>query len=290
MFSRVILYGRAHRSNPAVLETLKNIAKILKKENITVGSEADTLSFFPDLTLPLIDRNDMGKPGDLIAVVGGDGSMLSAARLAIKVNVPVVGVNRGRLGFLTDISPDDLENQFHALLNNEFYEEQRFLLSTRIYEDKNIYFEGDALNDVVLMQGDEPHLINFDLYINDLFVCSHRSDGLIIATPTGSTAYSLSAGGPIMQPSLNAIVIVPMMSHRLNSRPIVVSSNDHISLHINEKNEHRPRVSCDGHARQLVKPGQRIAIHKNAQQLRLLHPKNHNYYEVLRKKLGWEHR
>ena len=140
------------------------------------------------------------------------------------------------------------------------------------------------------MQGDEPHLINFDLYINDIFVCSHRSDGLIIATPTGSTAYSLSAGGPIMDPSLNAIVLVPMMSHRLNSRPIVISANDKIALHINEMNEHRPRVSCDGHARQLIKPGQKISIQKNAQLLRLLHPKAHNYYEVLRKKLGWEHR
>ena len=289
MFSRVILYGRAHRANPAVMETLKKIASLLDKKGLDVVSETDTLSFFPQLSVPLLERSDMGKPGDLIVVVGGDGTMLSAARLAIKVNVPVVGVNRGRLGFLTDISPNDLDNQFNALLKNEFYEEQRFLLSTRIFEENHIYFEGDALNDVVLMQGDEPHLIIFDLYINDLFVCSHRSDGLIIATPTGSTAYSLSAGGPIMDPSLNAIVIVHMMSHRLNSRPIVISANDKIVLHINEKNEHRPRVSCDGHARQLIKPGQTISIQKNAQQLRLLHPKTHNYYDVLRKKLGWEH-
>jgi len=290
MFSRVILYGRAHRSNPAVMETLTNICSLLKNMNIEVVSETDTLAFFPTLPVQLLERSEMGKPGDLIIVVGGDGSMLSAARLAIKVNVPVVGVNRGRLGFLTDISPNDLQGQLNALFQNKFVEEQRFLLSARIFENNNIYFEGDALNDVVLMQGDEPHLINFDLFINDEFVCSHRADGLIIATPTGSTAYALSAGGPILEPSLNAIVIVPMMSHRLNSRPIVISGNDKISLHINEMNEHRPRVSCDGHARQLVKPGQTISVHKNAQQLRLLHPKAHNYYEILRKKLGWEHR
>ncbi len=290
MFSRVILYARGHRANPAVMDTLHNIASLLKKLNIQTFADIDTSSFFPQLTLSCLERTDMGKPGDLIVVVGGDGSMLSAARLAIKVNVPVVGVNRGRLGFLTEISPNELEPHFKALLNDEFYEEQRFLLSTQISEGKQVYFEGDALNDVVLMQGDEPHLINFDLYINNDFVCSHRSDGLIIATPTGSTAYSLSAGGPILHPSLNAIVIVPMMSHRLNSRPIVISGNDKIMLHIKELNEHRPRVSCDGHARQLVKPGQKISIQKNAQNLRLLHPRNHDYYEVLRKKLGWEQR
>lgn len=288
MFARAILYARGHRANPAVLETLQNIDEILTRLKVNVFADIDTLSFFPTLTTPSLDRNDMGKPGDLIVVVGGDGSLLSAARLAIKVNVPVVGVNRGRLGFLTDISPDELSTQFQALLDNEFDEERRFLLSTRISEGNQIYFEGDALNDVVLMQGDEPHLINFDLYINENFVCSHRADGLIISTPTGSTAYALSAGGPIMHPSLNAIAIVPMMSHRLNSRPIVISCKDKIDLHINERNEHRPRISCDGHARQLVKPGQNVAIQKNAQQLRLLHPKNHDYYEVLRKKLGWE--
>ena len=288
MFARAILYARGHRANPTVLETLENITQLLKKLSVKVFADIDTLSFFPTLIIPPLDRNDMGQPGDLIVVVGGDGSLLSAARLAIKVNVPVVGVNRGRLGFLTDISPDELTPHFTALLNDEFYEEQRFLLSTRISEDKQVYFEGDALNDVVLMQGDEPHLINFDLYINENFVCSHRADGLIISTPTGSTAYALSAGGPILHPSLKAIVIVPMMSHRLNSRPIVISSDNKITLHIKELNEHRPRISCDGHARQLVKPGQNVSIQKNAQQLRLLHPKAHDYYEVLRKKLGWE--
>ncbi len=290
MFSRIILYGRAHRANIAITETLSNVAKLLKKLKLKVVADQDTLDFFPNLKLPLINRTDMGQVGDIIVVVGGDGSMLSAARLAIKVNVPVVGINRGRLGFLTDISPDDINNQFHALLNGDFVEEHRFLLSARIFKKQQVYFEGDALNDVVLMQGDEPHLINFDLYINKTFVCSHRSDGLIIATPTGSTAYALSAGGPILQPSLNAIVIVPMFSHRLNSRPIVVSGDDLIEIHVKDLNEHSPRVSCDGHARQLVKPSQSISIQKNAQKLRLLHPKTHDYYEVLRKKLGWEHR
>lgn len=289
MFSRAILYGRGHRANPAITETLNTIANFFKKQKIEVFADQDPLTFFPKLKIPLLDRAEMGQPGDIIVVVGGDGSLLSAARLAIKVNVPVVGINRGKLGFLTDISPDDIQQQFKSLLNGEFYEEHRFLLSALIYEDKNLYFQGDALNDVVLMQGDEPHLINFDLFLNNTFVCSHRSDGIIISTPTGSTAYALSAGGPILQPNLNAMVIVPMFSHRLNSRPIVISGDDQIELYIKEINEHSPRVSCDGHARQLIKPGQRVSIQKNAQKLRLLHPKSYDYYEVLRKKLHWEH-
>lgn len=288
MFSRIILYGRAHRANPAVYETLCNIYNLLKKLKIKTYIDQDPLTFFPKLKIPLLPRSDMGKPGDLIVVVGGDGSLLSAARLAIKVNVPVVGVNRGRLGFLTDISPDELDKQFNSLLAGNFWEEHRFLLTATIYEGKNIYFQGDALNDVVLTQGSETHLINFDLFINQDFVCSYRSDGLIVSTPTGSTAYALSAGGPILNPSLNAIALVPMFSHRLNSRPIVISGDDHIEIHISSLNEQSPRISCDGHERQLVRPNQNISIDKNAQKLRLLHPKDHNYYEVLRKKLHWE--
>lgn len=236
----------------------------------------------------MLDREKMGQAGDLIVVVGGDGSLLSGARMAIKVNVPVVGINRGHLGFLTDIHPDDIESAFDKLLTGNYVEERRFLLHAQIYDEKTTYFQGDALNDVVLMQGDESHLIAFDLYINKIFVCSHRADGLIIATPTGSTAYALSAGGPILNPELDAIAIVPMLSHRLSSRPIVVSSDSQIELHIHKKNEHTPKVSCDGHKRQLVKPGQTVYIEKNAQQLRLWHPDNYHYYDVLRAKLGWE--
>lgn len=289
MFSRIILYGRGHRANSNILETLNSVSKILKKKKIDIYADSDALSFFPDLNVPLLERSEMGAPGDLILVVGGDGSLLSAARLAIKVNVPVIGVNRGRLGFLTDISPSNLEQELSSLLEGNFYEEHRFLLTARIIEEQNIFFQGDALNDVVLMQGDEPHLIKFDLYINQRFVCKYSSDGLIISTPTGSTAYSLSAGGPILHPSLNAISIVPMFSHRLNSRPIVVSGDVHIELHIKAETEHSPRVSCDGHARQLIKPEQKVIVEKNAQKLRLLHPNEHEYFEVLRQKLGWEH-
>ena len=230
----------------------------------------------------------MGQKHDLIVVVGGDGSLLSAARMAIKVNVPVIGINRGRLGFLTDISPQNIESHFAAVLAGEYEEEQRFLLLTRIHDSETTYFQGDALNDVVLSRGNVSHLIEFDVIINQQFVCHYRSDGLILSTPTGSTAYALSAGGPIMHPQLDAIVLVPMFSHSLSSRPLVVDGQVKIDLKISERNESDLQVSCDGHESRLVKPGQLVSIEKNSQRLRLLHPRDYHYYDTLRIKLGWE--
>lgn len=287
-FKRVILYARSHRANPDVVASITTLKKYFKTKKISVFIDKNTDTFFPEIKIPVLPREKMGEAGDLIIVVGGDGSLLSGARMAIKVNVPIVGINRGRLGFLTDIYPDEIKQTFDKLLQGEYVEERRFLLHARIADKEVVYFQGDALNDVVLTQGDVSHLIAFDLYINEAFVCSHRSDGLIISTPTGSTAYALSAGGPILHPALNAIAIVPMLSHRLSSRPIVVSSDSKIELRINKNNEHEPKVSCDGHKRQMVKPGQTVFIEKNAQQLRLWHPKDYHYYDVLRGKLGWE--
>ncbi len=285
-FKRVILYARQHRANQDISETLNRLIEFLHIRKIAAFLDSDTAAGF-SLALPVLARDQMGQVGDLIVVVGGDGSLLSAARMAIKVNVPVIGVNRGRLGFLTDISPQELETQLGAVLDGLYCEESRFLLHMRIHDEDTTYFQGDALNDVVLSRGNETHLIAFDVYINNQFVSHYRSDGLILATPTGSTAYALSAGGPIMHPQLNAIVIVPMFSHSLSSRPLVIDGQAKVDLRINSSNENSLQISCDGHESSLVKPGQQVAIEKNAQQLRLLHPADYHYYDTLRIKLGW---
>ncbi|GGI84575.1 NAD(+) kinase [Legionella impletisoli] len=285
-FKRVILYARQHRANQGVNETLHRLIGYLKSKKIAAFQDADTASNF-ELKLPVLERDNMGENQDIIVVVGGDGSLLSAARMAIKVNVPVVGINRGRLGFLTDISPSEIEDQLSAVLNGEYQEERRFLLQTRIHDEDSTYFQGDALNDVVLSRGRETHLIEFDVCINQQFVSHYRADGLILATPTGSTAYALSAGGPIMHPLLNAMVMVPMFSHSLTTRPLVIDGHDVVDLKISQSNESDLQISCDGHESRTVKPGQIISIEKNAQQLKLLHPKEYNYYDTLRIKLGW---
>lgn len=286
-FKRVILYARQHRANQGVSESLHRLVDFLEKQKVSVYQDVDTLLGF-DLQLPVLTRNEMGEAHDLIIVIGGDGSLLSAARMATKVNTPVIGINRGRLGFLTDVLPNDIETQIGAVLAGQYKEEKRFLLHTSIYDETTTYFEGDAVNDVVLSRGNDTHLIEFSVYINEQLVSHYRSDGMILSTPTGSTAYALSAGGPIMHPQLNAIVLVPMCSHSLSSRPLVIDGGSKIELHISGHNETDLRVSCDGHESRMVKPGQKVAIEKNGHQLRLLHPLDYHYYDTLRSKLGWE--
>lgn len=286
-FKRVILYARQHRANQGVSESLHRLVDFLEQQKVEIYQDIDTAASFTE-KLPILDREDMGEKNDLIIVIGGDGSLLSAARMAIHVNTPVIGINRGRLGFLTDILPNELESQLSAVLAGRYEEETRFLLHTRIFDEETVYFEGDALNDVVLGRGRKTHLIEFSVHVNQQLVSHYRSDGMILSTPTGSTAYALSAGGPIMHPNLNAIVLVPMFSHSLSSRPIVIDGDSQIELHISSFNEEDLRISCDGHESRMVRPGQKVAIHKNSQQLRLLHPLDYHYYDTLRSKLGWE--
>lgn len=286
-FKRVILYARQHRANPGVSESLHRLIDFLATQHIVTVQDKDTAAGF-DLNIPLLKRCEMGDEKDLIVVVGGDGSLLSAARMAIQVNTPVIGINRGRLGFLTDILPQDIETQLGAVLQGKYKEESRFLLHTSIFNNQRIDFTGNALNDVVLSKGNDTHLIEFSVYVNQQLMSHFRSDGLILSTPTGSTAYALSAGGPIMHPQLNAIVLVPMFSHSLSSRPLVIDGEAEIELRIDPSNERELRISCDGHESRMVQPGQKVVIQKNTQRLRLLHHLEYHYYDTLRYKLGWE--
>lgn len=285
-FQRVMLYARQLRANQDINETFRHLISFLQTQAVESYVDADTAACF-DLNLPVLAREDLDEKHDLIVVVGGDGSLLSAARLAIKVNVPVIGINRGHLGFLTDLSPHDFETQLSAVLAGQYMEESRSLLQMQLYQDKTLCGENEALNDVVLSRGNETRLITFDVYIDNLFVSHYRADGLILATPTGSTAYALSAGGPIMHPQLDAMVMVPMFSHSLSSRPLVVDGKSIVELCVSESNENELQISCDGHESCLVKPGQRIIIQKYINHLRLLHPFDYHYYDTLRIKLGW---
>lgn len=285
IFKRVILYARQYRLNQGVNETLTRLIAFLQSQAIEIGVEEDTKKIITS-ELPIIKSKDINPSSDLIIVVGGDGSLLSAARMAVNVDVPVTGISRGRLGFLTDIPPDDLELILNDLLRGNYQEEHRFLLNTQISGAANTRTE-DALNDVVLSRGNETHLIEFEVIIDNQFVSYYRADGLIISTPTGSTAYSLSAGGPIMHPALNAIVLVPMFSHSLSSRPLVVDGNSKIEIKLSQENKREMQLSCDGQMTYSVLAGQTITITKHPKQLRLLHPSHYSYYDTLRLKLGW---
>jgi len=284
-FNRIAL--AANIELPEIGEFINRLISFLSQGGYTVLLEANTARFTGNDELPLFEYGKLDADLDLVIVVGGDGSMLSAARSLVQHNVPLLGVNRGRLGFLTDILPQQMEEQVQRVLAGEYIISSRFLLEVNIARGGKIIGNGDALNDVVLHPGKSVRMMEFELYIDDQFVYSQRSDGLIVSTPTGSTAYALSGGGPIMHPNLDAIGLVPMNPHTLSSRPIVVGGNSDIEIRVGSRNELHPLVTCDGQTDLQSEPGDIIRIHKKAQPIQLIHPVGHNFYETCRTKLGW---
>ena len=284
-FKRVGITGRQGRSH--IVDTLKRLVTFLKSRNVDVSVDENLSDILPDPQVKTCDRKTMGKHSDLVIVIGGDGSLLGAGRELSTYDVPVLGVNRGRLGFLTDVSPDELESRIGEILDGQYSMESRFLLEARVERNGQLIGQGDALNDVVLHPGVSTKIIEFELFIDEQFVYCQRSDGLIIATPTGSTAYALSGGGPIMHPKIDAMVLVPMHPHMLTSRPLVVDGDSELKLVINEGNEIHPRISFDGQVDIKLAPDDVITISKKARKLKLVHPMTHNFYEACRSKLRW---
>lgn len=270
----------AHASLNALADYLRaKKCKILVEES--VAQEMDCDDFV------VCDLVTIGKEADLAVVVGGDGNMLGAARVLSRFNIHVVGVNRGNLGFLTDIHPDEVVQQMDLIYNGETMVEQRFLLEVQIFRHEQLKSKNSAVNEVVLHHGKVAHMTEFEVFIDGQFVFSQRSDGLIIATPTGSTAYSLSGGGPILMPHLDALTLVPMFPHTLSSRPIVVDANSTISMRVSKVNSDSVQVSCDSHVVLPVLPGDEIRVSKSNDRLSMVHPSGYSYFNVLRKKLGW---
>lgn len=246
------------------------------------------LTDIPDeLFAPIVN---VGSRADLAIVVGGDGNMLGAARVLSRFDIKVIGVNRGSLGFLTDLNPESFKTALSKVLAGHYIEEHRFLLEAEIHRHGQIKSHNAALNEAVLHPGQIAHMIEFEVYIDNTFSFSQRSDGLIISTPTGSTAYSLSGGGPILSPSLSAISLVPMFPHTLSCRPLVVDSDRHIKLLIPPNNRGMQEVSCDGQVSLPVSPGDEVHIYRSPNTLHLIHPEDYSYYHVLREKLGWSNK
>jgi NAD+ kinase len=289
-FSKIGLIGRS--GSHAVVESLKTVLNFLERRDCKIFIEEETAaSFFtvaaPAAHIKIIKKIALADECDLVIVVGGDGSMLGAARVLCKTHIPVLGINRGSLGFLTDISPDEIESRVSEVLEGKFIREERFLLDVTVSRKDSDISHADAMNEVVVHRGTSLRMIEFALYIDGQFVYSQHSDGLIASTPTGSTAYSLSGGGPILHPSLDAIALVPMFSHALTSRPIVVDGNSKIKIVMGNFRGGQPEVSCDGQNHLSIEAGDTIHIHKKNETLSLIHPVNYNYYETCRTKLGW---
>jgi len=284
-FKRIGLVGRPDHSG--VVDSLQRLLALLATKELTVVLDDITARLIDSSGQQVCKREELSNHCDLVIVVGGDGSMLNVAKYVAADQVPVIGINRGRLGFLTDISPNDIEARVEDVLSGNYHVESRFLLEVAIRREYGLESLGCALNDVVLHPGQAAQMIEFELFVDDKFVYSQQSDGLIVATPTGSTAYSLSAGGPIMHPDLNAVVLVPMYPHSLNSRPIVVDGDSEIRLVVAAKGSLQPQLSCDGEVRYTASAGDEIVVSKKELALQLVHPLDHSFYQACRSKLGW---
>ena len=281
-FATVGVVGR--RGSPHIADTLAVVVATLRDAGVEVVVETETGRLLPSLRS--IDLAEIGNAVDLIVVVGGDGSILGVARAVAGQTVPVVGVNRGGLGFLADIAPNQVRDKLEAVLAGEFHVEERVLLRSTIVRNGEPMGQAIALNDVVVHSGSVSRMMDFSLWINGEFVYEQRSDGLIVASPTGSTAYALSAGGPIMSPGLDACVIVPMFPHTLTSRPLVVPGSAEISVFVGAEAE-TPKVSCDSQVDKSLQPGDEVRIVKNPDSLSLAFPNDHSFFESCRNKLDW---
>ncbi len=226
---------------------------------------------------------------DMIIVLGGDGTLLSVARLTIEKGIPILGVNLGGLGFLTEVTLDELYPTLEKVINGEFIIDERMMLMTHMHRQGETLAQSPVLNDIVINHGIVARMIILDIFVNSQFVTSLRGDGLIISTPTGSTAYSLSAGGPIIHPTVSAIMLTPVCPHTLTNRPIVIPSNVKIEAILKTEDE-GAMVTFDGQVGFSLKKEDIVEVHSAEARIKLIRSPEKNYYEVLRKKLKWGER
>ena len=236
---------------------------------------------------PTVSRPEIAAQCDLAVVIGGDGTLLDAARTLVDAGVPIVGVNRGRLGFLVDVAPDAGLEQLAGILEGRYLDEERALLETRILRDGESVASSYAFNDTVIRVRDVLQLMEFDVIIDDVLVTHQRADGLIVATPSGSTAYSLSNGGPIVGPTIDAVVLQPICPHTLTSRPLMVDASSSIRIHLWDDDVMQAQVVCDGQIYMEASLGDMIEIRRKERRVHLLHPETYDYHRVLREKLNW---
>lgn len=285
LFKRIGLISKPESTD--ISTTLHALFELLEKFDVSVYSEPETARH---ITMPA-DRvfhiDDLADHCDLVISVGGDGTLLSAARAIANAKVPLIGVNLGRLGFLVDISPEQMSSKIKQILEGQYHEEERIILQAQIFRHDKVIYEHSAFNEVALHRLKSPGLIDIETYVDDKFVNSQRSDGLIIATPTGSTAYALSGGGPLMHPSLEAIVLVPINPHTLSNRPIVVDGRSQIGIKFSQRDKHRAQLTCDNVILPDLLEDDFIGIKQHDNKIRLLHPIDHDFFNILRVKLGW---
>lgn len=262
---------------------LADLARHLSSKEIDIWVEEHTAIGAELHGFNTAKLEDIGSKADLAIVMGGDGTMLSVARNLMDAGIPLVGINRGRFGFLTDLRAEDMLDAIDAILAGAYRTEARMMMTASVLRAGKTVYDGLAFNDVVIKSG--LRLIELEVEINGKFMHKQRSDGLILSTPTGTTAYALSAGGPILHPDLDAFALVPINPHTLSNRPIVLSSNSQIEVTLVQVND--AQISYDGQFQLALELGDRVIIKRSDQDITLLHPSDYCYFEMLRNKLNW---
>jgi NAD+ kinase len=280
-FKTAALIGKY--KSPDIAEPLLQLAPFLEQRGVKVLLDPLTASHIGNCSYPVLRLEELGAQADLAIVIGGDGTMLNIARAFAPYDVALVGINQGRLGFLTDISVDTMLETIGSILDGNFITEDRMLLAAEVFSENERVFEVLAFNDVVLSKGVKGSMIEFEVRIDGQFIYNQRSDGLIVATPTGSTAYALSSGGPIVHPSLNVMALVPVCPHTLSNRPIVINGGCTIVV----RDADDPRAHFDSHSHFDLRERDRIVVRRYPHAIGLLHPVGHSYYGMLREKLNW---
>lgn len=282
-FKTVGLIGKYRSSE--VAESVLKLAQFLERRKVTVLIDALTSEHLGPIKQRVLTLEDLGREADLAIVIGGDGTMLNIARILAPYDVALVGVNQGRLGFLTDISVDTMFDTIGDVLDGKFVTEPRMLLEGQGRRGAQTLFNVLAFNEVVVSKGVKGNMLDFEVQIDGQFIYNQRGDGLIVATPTGSTAYALSSGGPIVHPSLSVIALVPVSPHTLSNRPVVISSDCTVEIIVHGAAD--ARAHFDGHSQFELGEGDRVVVRRYDHAINLLHPVGHSYYSMLREKLNW---
>lgn len=280
-FGKIALTGLY--ADPRVAEPMQLIAAHLTNAGLDVLSTPDIAD---ELSVRPVGAAALPAEVDLIIAVGGDGTMLHAASMTGEMDVPLLGVNRGRLGFLTDVTPDAMLQSLDQILGGNYARESRLRLAATL-QSVNGETKALALNDIVLQRRDTGRMLDFETRIANRYVNAYMGDGLIVATPTGSTAYALSCGGPIIEPQLDAIVVVPICPHTLSVRPIVIPANQGIEVTLLERDDTSAEISVDGHSMGAFAPEDKLRIEPSDNRITLIHPPGYDFYEILRSKLHW---
>ena len=269
----------AESVNALISHLLSRQVKVIVSTETTYSGDAEGIVRMPEA--------DIGANADLVIAIGGDGTLLYAAGLVARHKVPLLGVNRGRLGFLTDVMPQNMFPCIDAALEGRLTPDERPLLAACVNYANGKVAEALALNDVVMQKLVTGRMLDFETHLDGTYVNTHAGDGIVVASPTGSTAYALSCGGPIVEPHLDVLVVAPICPHTLSDRPIVVSARASIEVKLLERPDTRAQVTCDGTVLGELEPGDRLTIKAASERITLLHPAGHDYYKLLRSKLHW---